>query len=211
MTKSVSDAVLLASGGLDSTTLAYWLRKNGRQFLPVFIDYGQHCAVTEYERLQEVLPEELFGPITKLDISAIYQGSRSRLVHAADLWSESISSDDLYLPYRNLLMLAVGASFAQSHGLKEVFTAFINSNHATEIDCSATFFDRLGSLLSDFGSVKIQMPFRDFSKRTVAQIGMELDAPIARTFSCQAAAQVPCGACPNCRDRLTALEGLGSF
>lgn len=201
-------AVALTSGGLDSTTMAYWLRCQGIGFVPVFIDYGQHCVETERERLAEVLPESVFGPVTTLNISDIYKGSQSRLISRADLWKEAISGDDLYLPYRNLLMLGAGAGFAQSHGYSEVYAAFINSNHAHEIDCSAAFFERLGGMLSDYGTVKIRMPFRDFPKKQVAEIGLSLNAPIARTFSCQAASVVPCGACPNCRDRLTALDGI---
>ena len=208
MSVTKTTAVVLASGGLDSTTLAYWLRSQGTAFAPVFFDYGQHCAATERERLTEVLPESIFGPLTTLNIGDIYRGCSSRLISRADLWQESVTGDDLYLPYRNLLLLATGAAYAQSRGYSEVYAAFINSNHAREIDCSAEFFDRLGGMLSDYGRVRIRMPFRDYSKRKVAELGILLNAPIARTFSCQAAALVPCGACPNCRDRLSALDGL---
>ncbi len=200
--------LLLASGGLDSTTLAYWLRDRGVPFEIAFIDYGQHCAETELKRLSEVLPESEFGTHSVLNISDVYRGCSSRLIAAADLWSEDVDGDDLYLPYRNLLMLAVGAAFAQSRGYSDVYAAFINSNHAKEIDCSAEFFERLGGMLSDYGTVRIQMPFRDLSKREVAEIGLALNAPIASTFSCQVSPDVPCGACPNCVDRLTALSGL---
>jgi 7-cyano-7-deazaguanine synthase len=208
MSDSPITAVLLASGGLDSTTLAYWLKNQGIAFVPVFLNYGQHCAETERERLAEVLPATEFGTIITLNIADVYKGCSSRLITRADLWEEKITGDDLYLPYRNLLMLATGAAYAQSRGLSEVYAAFINSNHAKEIDCSAEFFERLGGMLSDFGTVKIQMPFRDLPKRSVAELGLSLCAPIARTFSCQASSAVACGACPNCRDRLAALEGL---
>ena len=202
-------SVLLASGGLDSTTLAYWLRDKGENFVPLFLNYGQHCAQTERERLAEVLPSELFGPIVELNIADVYRDSSSRLIKAADLWTERMTDDDLYLPYRNLLVLTVGAAYAQSRGESEVYAEFINSNHAKEIDCSAEFFDRLGGMLSDYGTVKIRMPFREFSKREVAEIGLALGAPIAITFSCQASSTVPCGVCPNCMDRLEALAELG--
>jgi 7-cyano-7-deazaguanine synthase len=42
------DAVLLASGGIDSTVLAYKLVSEGVSLIPLFIDYGQHCKDTEY-------------------------------------------------------------------------------------------------------------------------------------------------------------------
>ena len=42
----------------------------------------------------------------------------------------------------------------------------------------------------------------------VAKLGIELKAPIGATFSCQASPDIPCGACPNCVDRLNALKEL---
>lgn len=208
MNTNGAKALLLASGGLDSTTLGYWLRSHGIPFVPLFIDYGQHCADTERKRLAEVLPAAAFGEFQTVNIRDVYANCSSRLIKQPDLWTEDVSADDLYLPYRNLLLLSVGAAFAQAHGMTDVYAAFINSNHAKEIDCSAVFFDRLAGMMTDYGSVQIRMPFRDFPKRQVAEIGLSLDAPIARTFSCQAAAEVPCGACPNCVDRLDALRSL---
>lgn len=204
----VGKAVLLASGGLDSTTLAYWLRKRKIQFLPVFINYGQHCANTELETLTNVLPKKCSRQIEVLDISSIYKGSHSLLIREIDLWRNSVVADQLYLPYRNLLLLATGAAFAQSRQCSDLYSAFINSNHAKELDCSSEFFKQLGRVLYGYGSVTIRMPFRNMSKPQVARIGLKLGVPVASTFSCQAAAIAPCGVCPNCVDRLQALRSL---
>ncbi len=209
MSNKTPKSVLLCSGGLDSTTLAYWLRSKNIFFVPLFLDYGQHCAKKEFTTLYRVLPEEVVPYIVKVDVPSIYCGSKSRLIWEADLWTERVVADDLYLPYRNLLFLTIGAAFAQSRYMEKVYSAFINSNHAKEIDCSASFFDQLNSLLESYGSVQIKMPFREMSKYEVARLGIELGAPIAKTFSCQVCSVVPCGACPNCVERLHALAQLG--
>jgi 7-cyano-7-deazaguanine synthase len=202
------NSVLLASGGLDSTTLAYWLHNKKITFVPLFVDYGQHCATTEYERLKSVMPTDIARDIHRIDISDIYKNTKSRLIDEPNLWKDEVEAKDLYLPYRNLLLLAAGAAFAQSRGYSNLYAAFINSNHAKEIDCSAKFFKQLEDIFIEYGTVKIEMPFRDMSKLEVARIGLSLNAPIAVTFSCQAASKVPCGACPNCVDRLNALNAL---
>jgi 7-cyano-7-deazaguanine synthase len=201
-------AVALVSGGLDSTTLVYWLSRQGVDVTPLFLDYGQHCAKTEHETASRVLPRNLASHIRRLDISTIDGGSSSRLIAEADLWTEQVSSAEMYLPYRNLLFLTVAAAFAQSHGIGRVYAAFINSNHALEIDCSSQFFDRLGEMLADYGGVKIEMPFREYSKRDMAGLAAELGVPIGLTYSCQISASTPCGACPNCVERLEALDAL---
>jgi len=202
------DGILLASGGLDSTTMAFWLLEKGINFVPLFLNYGQHCAETEFETLKKVLPTSHVNTIEYIDIQSIYAKSKSRFINAADLWEEEIVADDLYIPYRNVLLLTIGATFAQTMGLSNVYSAFINSNHAKEIDCSNEFFDKMEDMLADYGSVKINMPFRYFSKYEVAKIGIELGAPIGSTFSCQASPIIPCGACPNCVDRLEAIRKI---
>ena len=201
-------SVLLASGGLDSTTLAYWLCRKKIEFLPVFVNYGQHCAKTEYKTLREVLPKHYSRHIHVVDISDVYKRSKSLLIREPNLWKDRVSYRELYLPYRNLLILSTGAAFAQSVGCKCLYAAFINSNHAIEIDCSVEFFGRLDSMLSSYGSVKLFMPFRTKSKYQVAKMGISLRAPIGKTFSCQVSSVTPCGACPNCVDRLQALRQL---
>lgn len=204
-----NNGVLLASGGLDSTTMAYWLQKQKIEFVPLFINYGQHCAQTEFDTLKNVLPNYYKDKYEYVDISSIYSKSKSRFIKEANLWEETITADDLYIPYRNVLLLTIGATFAQTLGLGNVYSAFINSNHAKEIDCSNEFFDKMEGMLKEYGSVKINMPFRYYSKYDVAKLGIELQAPIGNTFSCQASSTIPCGACPNCVDRLNALKELG--
>ena len=200
--------ILLASGGLDSTTMAYWLINKKVEIVPLFINYGQHCVDTELETLKSVLPSSCKDSIEIIDISSVYKYSKSRFINEANLWEEEITADDLYIPYRNVLLLTLAASFAQSMGIKEIYSAFINSNHAKELDCSKEFFGNMEHLLEEYGTVRMKMPFLEMSKYDVAKLGISLKAPIGKTFSCQASSKIPCGACPNCVDRLDALNRL---
>lgn len=198
-------ALLLASGGLDSTTVGYQLAATGVEVVPIFFDYGQHCVDIEWSRVNEVLPADMLRP-ERFDISDIFRGSQSRLIREADLWTEEVQDDDLYIPYRTMLFFAAAAARAQTVGILDVYTGFINSNHAKEIDCTAAFMNSLDGLTSSIGPVRFHSPFRYSSKADVARAAAELGVPIGRTYSCQASAQFPCGACPNCVERLNALK-----
>lgn len=200
--------MLLASGGLDSTTVAYLLAEQGVRVFPLFFDYGQHCVETEWSRVNEVLPKGI-EKIERNCISDLFRGSRSRLISEADLWRDNVKDDDLYIPYRTLLFYAAAAARAQTLEILEVYTGFINSNHAKEIDCTADFMNKLDGLTDSIGPVRFVSPFRYSSKADVAREALRLGVPIGRTFSCQAASQLPCGACPNCVERLAALRQLG--
>lgn len=208
MMDSSFDGVLLASGGLDSTVLAYDLEKQGKNILLLFLNYGQHCLEQEFNTLKMVAPKKFKENIEVMNISDIYKGSSSRMIKEANLWVDDVVADDLYLPYRNLLFLSIASAYAQSKGIKAIYSAFINSNHAKEIDCSMDFFTKLETLLENYGSVKIEMPYRELSKTEVAELGLSIDAPIAITYSCQVNSKSPCGACPNCVDRLEAMNNL---
>lgn len=198
----------MASGGLDSTTVAYSLKAQQLDVNPVFFDYGQHCVEMEWNRVNEVLPTAMRRP-ERFDISDLFKGSTSRLINEADLWRDSVSDDDLYVPYRTMLFFAAAAARAQTMGIVEVYTGFINSNHAKEIDCTAEFMNKLDGLVENIGPVRFISPFRNSSKTEVAQMAIRLGVPIGRTYSCQAASDFPCGACPNCVERLHALEDAG--
>lgn len=204
----MKSVLLMASGGLDSTTVAYRLVESGIHVRPLFFDYGQHCVETEWERVNDVLPDGTDHP-ERVDLSDLFAGSKSRLIREADLWNEEVQDDDLYIPYRTLLFFAAAAARAQTINILEVFTGFINSNHAKEIDCTAEFMNKLDGLSASIGPVRFMSPFRFSSKADVAREAIRLGVPIGRTFSCQASSELPCGACPNCVERLTALRQTG--
>lgn len=203
----MTTAMLLCSGGLDSTTLAYWLRERGVEIVPIFLNYGQHCVETEWETLQRVLPPGGRSP-ERIDVSAIFQGSQSRLIIEPDLWSEAVSDNDLYIPYRTLLFFSIGAALAQTRKLSEVYSGFINGNHAKELDCSAAFLNELDALAENVGPVRFRMPFRHWSKAQVVSEAVRLGVAVGATYSCQLLSDIPCGACPNCVERLKAIETI---
>lgn len=200
--------LLLASGGLDSTTVAYRLVSEGKTVVPVFFDYGQHCVETEWNRLNEVMPQGVMPP-ERNKISDLFRGSTSRLIDEPNLWSDEVQDDDLYVPYRTMLFFSAAAARAQTLGIREVYTGFINSNHAKEIDCTAEFLNKLDGLTEAVGPVRFFSPYRFASKADVARDAKKLGVPIGRTFSCQASSKLPCGACPNCVERLAALRQTG--
>jgi 7-cyano-7-deazaguanine synthase len=202
----MTTALLLCSGGLDSTTLAYWLRERDVEFVPVFLDYGQHCVDKEWATLRQVLPSSGVLPPERIDVSGIFRGSRSRLIVEPDLWNERVDDHDLYIPYRTLLFFSIGAACAQTRSLSDVYSGFINSNHAKELDCSAAFLNRLDALADNVGPVRFRMPFRNWSKAQVVAEAVRLGVAVGSTYSCQLFSDTPCGACPNCVERLNAIE-----
>jgi 7-cyano-7-deazaguanine synthase len=200
-------AVLLVSGGLDSTTLAYWLVAKRISLVPVFADYGQHSATTELASARRLIPEEYRSSIIAVNLRDVYKGCRSRMLCEPDLWKEAVTDDDLYVPFRNQLLLTAGAAIAVSSGCDVVYSGFIQSNFAAG-DCSTKFLKTLDRLTFSFGRIRLLYPFKDMSKSDVARLGLKIGAPIAETYSCLMRSETACGACPNCIDRAIAFASL---
>jgi 7-cyano-7-deazaguanine synthase len=203
-------AIVMTSGGMDSTVLLYWALARGFNVTPVFIDYGQHCSQAEVDSLQTNLPPDVQTSLEVVRVADVFKHSPSRMIRETDLWKESIAADDLMLPYRNLFLLVAGAAFAASRGVDTLMAAFINSNHAYEIDATAAFLAGADLLIGRLGNVKLLMPFKEWSKTQVAIMGADLGVPIAQTFSCQVNAVEHCGSCPNCVERLAALAAVAN-
>src|SRR5262249_21244765 len=110
----MTPALLLCSGGLDSTTLAFWMRERDIEIVPIFLDYGQHCVEKEWKTLKRVLPVKGVSPPKRIDVSGIFHGSKSRLIVEPDLWNEPVADSDLYIPYRTLLFFSIAAACAQT-------------------------------------------------------------------------------------------------
>ena len=73
------DCLLLASGGMDSTVLAYKLAKERKKVIVLFIDYGQHCRDKEYRTLLKVIPPEYINNVRIIRIGDVYKESNSRM------------------------------------------------------------------------------------------------------------------------------------
>lgn len=197
---------LLLSGGLDSTVLLYKLIAENLEVYPIFINYNQHFFQTELDTIKKVVPLDIIHRLKIIDVSSIYTESKSPLILERDVWKDHIVDNDLYIPYRSLVMISAGMAFAQSIGCSALYAAFIDTNYVKEVDCSSEFFNRLDSVNDMHEGVKLNLPFRNFRKRDVLEYGISINAPVVKTFSCQITKDIPCGVCPNCVDRNNAFR-----
>lgn len=199
---------IMITGGLDSTVLLYWLLKNQTEIVPIYINYGQHSYLKEREVLSEVIPKKLIGNLNIISLQNIFSNSESRLIVEPNLWKDEINDSDLFLPYRNMLLISSALAFCASNSINYVYAGFISTNDVKEIDSTQEFLDSLQSYSNNFGNVQLVTPFKDKTKSDIWKLGVELNAPIHLTFSCQAKPKTPCGACPNCVERNKAFKTM---
>jgi 7-cyano-7-deazaguanine synthase len=217
-------ALVLCSGGVDSTTLlAMAVEKYGKEnVFALSILYGQRHK-RELEAAQSVAGyyqvEQLF-----LDLSRIFRYSNSPLLahsteelpHGAyetQKEKEEGKPISTYVPFRNGLFLSSAASLALS---KECSVLYYGAHHddwagSAYPDCSVSFVEAMNRAIYEGSGkqVQIEAPFISWSKAQIVAKGLELKVPYELTWSCYEGNEVPCGTCGTCIDRKRAFEENG--
>ncbi len=218
-------AVILSSGGLDSTTcLAVAVDKFGKENVStVSIFYGQRHA-RELSSARAVA--EFYGvnhyefdaaEIMKNSSSALLNSSTKSLEHSS--YAEQIKNNprvETYVPFRNGLMLSMAASFADGlyNGAEvEIYIGVHQDDTAVNAypDCSEKFIRAIGDAIEigTYGKIKIVAPFLGKTKADVVKIGTSLEVPYELTWSCYERGEKPCGKCATCIDRAKAFAANG--
>jgi len=203
-------AVVLLSGGMDSTVLLGHLLRGGTDCRTLSIDYGQrHVRELDAARL----------------IAAHY-GVEHRVADLSSLKpllaGSALTSDDVPLPHghyaeesmkatvvpnRNMLMLAIAGAWAISVKADWIAYAAHAGDHAIYPDCRPEFmsaFER-ALYLADWHKVRLVAPFTDFTKASIALMGVRLGVPLHLTYSCYAGREEHCGKCGTCTERREAF------
>lgn len=226
---NANKAVVLSSGGLDSTTaLAKTVAALGKDHvLALSFFYGQRH---DKELISSQKVADYYGVkhIT-LNLEGVMQFSNASLLsHSTQSIEETSYADQVaasengkvatYVPYRNGLFLSAAASMAMSlcEDPKDRALVVIG-NHADDYagnayaDCSPEFIEAIKKSieLGTYGQVSVYSPFRFSSKKDIVKEGLALKVPYQLTWSCYQGGDQPCHLCGTCRDREEAFAANG--
>jgi 7-cyano-7-deazaguanine synthase len=185
--------VTLVSGGLDSTLVGVMIREYRIDNYPLFIDYGQRAAVTEWITCQAMHDQlELPKPI-RMDLSGFGK------VILSGLTSEALRiKDDAFTPTRNLLFLVAGAAYAFQVGANAVSIGILSEEFSLFPDQTQAFIGKAEDAIhTAIGRhIKVSAPLSAFSKADVVALAREKG--ISGTYSCHQGSATPCGICISC-------------
>lgn len=207
-------AIILLSGGVDSTVaLAYALRE-GRECHAVSFDYGQRHKI-ELESAAKIA--QFYGvPHTILTLPSWGAEAMSSLLsdapvptHRTKEEMESQGVTSTYVPARNTIFLSYGIAFAEVHQAYEIYFGSNADDFAPYPDCRPVFFEAFQQVANcatkqgETQPVKIVTPLIGLKKSEVIALGQKLKAPLEMTFSCYAPQRdgSPCQVCDACRLR----------
>lgn len=217
-------ALVLFSGGLDSTTLlAMAIEEYGREnVIALSIAYGQKH---EKELLASKAVAAYYGvEQLHLDLGAIFLHSNSSLLsHSTEeipkgsydrLKKDSDAPISTYVPFRNGLFLSSAASVALGKDCNVLYYGAHHDDWAGSAypDCSGSFVDAMDKAIVEGSGkqLRVAAPFITWSKAQIVKRGLELNVPYELTWSCYEGGETPCGLCATCVDRTRAFTENGA-
>jgi len=204
-------AVLIYSGGLDSTTLLYEYKDSIA--LAVSFDYGSKHNAREIAYAREnckrlgikhlVIPLAFIGQYFKSDL----------LLSGGEIPEGSYADDNMkstVVPFRNGIMLAIAAGLAESYGLDTVMLANHSGDHAIYPDCRPEFVEGMDKAIQagTYEGIRVVSPYCDITKRDIALRGKAIGLDYSLTYSCYKGGEKHCGKCGTCVERKEALAGF---
>lgn len=209
-------AVVLLSGGLDSTTCMAVAHSEGYELHPVSFDYGQRhdkeleCAkrIAEYYRVKD---HRIFK-IGYVEGNALTDAR----VDVPDFTGNNNNIPVTYVPARNILFLSYAAGYAESIGAEAIFIGVSSVDYSGYPDCRPEFIEAFQRVLKvgtktgvEGNPVKITAPLINLSKAQTIRLGHKLGAPYHLTTSCYRGGEKACGVCDSCTLRLRGFKEAG--
>jgi len=200
-------AIVLLSGGLDSTTTLYYALDKGYLCHALIFDYGQRhkrelqsavavarCAKVLYQILKIKLP---WKGSSLLDKEMAVPIRRSLKEIAPGIPST-------YVPARNTIFLSFALSYAEAIRAKAIFIGANAVDFSGYPDCRPVYYQAFQKVIqkgTKAKKIKIFTPLIKMTKAQIIRLGIKLCAPLGLTWSCYQGGRKPCGVCDSCRLR----------
>ena len=207
-------ALIVYSGGLDSTVLLHLLKSRNEATEALLVDYGQKHKKELTYAVQNC--NKLGVPYNIADLSSITKlfGASSLTNLSVDIPDGDYADDNMkstVVPNRNMIMIAIAASRAIAIGTDQVAYAAHSGDHAIYPDCRNEFADALDRVLRlcHYNEISLYRPFVDMNKFQIVKLGAELNVDFSQTWSCYKGGAIHCGKCGTCRERREAFSLAG--
>lgn len=207
--------VVIASGGVDSSTLLYKTVKEDYETYVLTFIYGQkhkreiesakkiceglkvHHKIIDLSVLKDVLSGSALTDLC-VDIPEVPETAE---------YFETLKTT--IVPNRNSIFLSIAIGYAVSIGANHVFFGAHHSDRGVYPDCRQEFveaFVHAERLANDSSLLVVAAPFVNMNKSEIVKLGVELGVPYSETWSCYKGGRIHCGVCSSCRERKRAFH-----
>ncbi len=188
-------SLLLLSGGMDSSSAAFMLRKRN-EVGAMFFNYGQKSFKQQRKAVKKVT-EMLEMDLIEVDVRGLGD------VFSRGEWMRPHEP----IKHRNVILLSTALTYASEKGYDEVVLATVNED--CEYEPNKQYILREFKSLGEVMNVKVSTPFVKLSKSMVLRIGVNNGLDPSVTYSCMLGHEKHCGKCSQCEHRKLAFMGAG--
>lgn len=214
--QAASNALVVCSGGLDSTVAATLARQQYEEIDLLHFVYGCRAQAREIAAVDEIAMRLRCG-VYMVNVADVFeQIGHSRLTGTWDGVADGESGAEFaheWVPARNLIMLSIAVGVAEGHGYGTVVLGNNLEEAGAYPDNEQEFIARLNDVMpyavAADKHVTISEPVGHLVKHEIVQLGVEIGAPLDATWSCYDANDKHCGTCGPCYMRRTAFAMLG--
>ena len=219
MSKKSNKALVLLSGGLDSSVVLSVCQDKGYDIYAISFDYGQrHKVELEYAKFQATFFNCISHEVFKMEF---YGGSALtddiKVPKNRDSHSMSKDIPVTYVPSRNIVFLSFGTGYAECHDIDNIFIGVNAIDYSGYPDCRKNFIDNFEKLINkstkkglEGSKFKINTPLINLSKKDIIKLGHKNGVDFSMTSSCYSPKlKKNCGVCDSCLLRKQGFEEAG--
>jgi 7-cyano-7-deazaguanine synthase len=203
-------AVVLLSGGMDSVTALHHAALEHEVAAALSFDYGSKHNAREIP-FARWHAEKLGVPHVVIPLGFVAEHFASHLLKGGGEIPrghyEEETMKQTVVPFRNGIMLAVAAGFAESRGAEGLVIAAHAGDHAIYPDCREEFMSAMGAAIRSgtYAGIALLRPFIAMTKAEIAARGAALGVDFSQTWSCYVGGEIHCGECGTCVERREAF------
>ena len=216
----MNKAVVLLSGGLDSATTAAIAIAEGYKAIALSFRYGQR-HYKELEAAQKIAKALNIKEHFIVDVNLSQWGGSSLTDKSIEIPQSGLQENKIpstYVPGRNTVFIAIALSLAEAQNARAIYLGINAVDYSGYPDCRPEYlqaYQKLANLSSKAGieghAPQLIAPLVEDSKADIVRRALELEVPIADTWSCYQGGETPCGLCDSCRIRDRALREVGRY
>lgn len=207
--------IAVLSGGMDSTTALAWALNNGHDVIgAINFQYGSKHNEKERKAAKHIA-DHYKVKLTYCDLDFMRKFFKSDLLVSGEEIPDGHYADEsmkkTVVPFRNGIMIALAAGFAESEGAEGVILGNHFGDHAIYPDCREDFSEAMRKAveLGTYARIRLLTPFVRLGKHDIAYLGSRFKVPYDLTYSCYKGGEKHCGKCGTCVERKEAFHLCG--
>ena len=206
-------AIVLLSGGVDSTVTLYHALDKGYDCSVLIFDYKQRHKVEVKQAIKLAEKLNLAYKVVKIELP--WGGSALTDKNIAVPKNQKLDGKNIpatYVPARNSIFLSFAFSFAESIKASKIFIGAHIQDYSGYPDCRPEFLESIEKSIAmglANSKIKIEAPLLKLNKTQIIKKGLKYGIDFSQTWSCYSGGKEACGVCDSCLYRIRAFNELG--